>query len=80
MRVAFAIEGDGAGQVLMKLCPTEIAAMPMDGMRRTRAAQVACGIWRDRDGFALIGFRSVADYLRGILSGAARPGSTLDPR
>jgi sarcosine oxidase subunit gamma len=28
----------------------------------------------------LIGFRSVADYLRGILTGAAMPGSGLDPR
>ena len=80
MRVAFAIEGAGAGQVLMKLCPADVSAIPVDGMRRTRAAQVACGIWRESEGFGLIGFRSVADYLRGILSGAARPGTTLDPR
>ncbi|MGA0613526.1 sarcosine oxidase subunit gamma [Paracoccus sp. KR1-242] len=80
MRVAFAISGSRAEQVLMKLCPTEIAAMPENGMRRTRAAQVACGIWREGEGFALVGFRSVADYLHGILAGAARSGTALDPR
>ena len=37
-------------------------------------------IWREADGYVLIGFRSVADYLRGILTGAAIPGSGLEPR
>lgn len=80
MRAAFRIEGPKALQVLTKLCPTDLAAMPQDGLRRTRAAQVACGIWREPGGYVLIGFRSVADYLRGILTGAAVPGSHLEPR
>ncbi len=80
MRVAFRITGPRAGQVLAKLSPADIAAMPADGLRRTRAAQAACGIWREPGGYVLIGFRSVADYLRGILTGAAMPGSGLEPR
>ena len=34
MRAAFAIEGPKAEQVLMKLCPADIASMPDDGVRR----------------------------------------------
>ena len=80
MRAAFAIEGARDAQALAKLCPADIAAMPADGIRRTRAAQVACGIWRRGEGFVLIGFRSVGDYIGGLLRGAARPGTELDPR
>lgn len=80
MRAAFRIQGAKALQVLAKLCPADLAAMPEDGLRRTRASQVACGIWREPGGYVLIGFRSVADYLRGILTGAAAPGTHLDPR
>ena len=80
MRAMFRIDGARAVQVLMKLCPTDLAAMPQDGLRRTRAAQAACGIWREADGYVLIGFRSVADYLRGILTGAAAAGTQLEPR
>lgn len=80
MRAAFAIDGPKATQVLMKLCPADIGAMAPDGIRRTRAAQVACGIWRRGEGFVLIGFRSVGDYIGGLLRGAARPGTELDPR
>ncbi len=80
MRAAFRIQGPKALQVLMKLCPADLAAMPEDGLRRTRAAQAACGIWREPGGYVLIGFRSVADYLRGILTGAAAPGTQLEPR
>jgi sarcosine oxidase subunit gamma len=80
MRAMFRIDGPRAVQVLAKLCPTDLAGMPQDGMRRTRAAQAACGIWRDGAGYVLVGFRSVADYLHGILTGAAAPGTQLDPR
>lgn len=80
MRAVFRVRGPKAVQVLMKLCPTDLAGMPDDALRRTRAAQAACGIWRDGDGYVLMGFRSVTDYLRGLLEGAAVPGSQLDPR
>ncbi|MFT4014623.1 MAG: sarcosine oxidase subunit gamma family protein [Paracoccus sp. (in: a-proteobacteria)] len=80
MRRAFAVEGPRAAQVLMKLSPADIASMPPDGARRSRAGQVACGIWRTGEGFVVIGFRSVGDYIAGLLQGAARVGSQLDPR
>ncbi|QFQ86276.1 sarcosine oxidase subunit gamma [Paracoccus kondratievae] len=80
MRAVFRIHGARARQVLMKLCPTDLSSMPEDGLRRTRAAQVACGIWREPEGYVLIGFRSVADYLRNLLTTAAAPGTQLDPR
>lgn len=80
MRAMFSIQGARALDVLAKLCPADLAAMPDDGLRRTRAAQAACGIWREPGGYALIGFRSVADYLRDLLTGAAAPGTGLDPR
>ncbi|WP_323716784.1 sarcosine oxidase subunit gamma [Paracoccus aminovorans] len=80
MRAVFRIQGAKALQVLTKLCPADLSAMPENGLRRTRAAQVACGIWREPGGYVLVGFRSVGDYLRGILTGAAAPGTDLEPR
>ncbi|TWI31062.1 sarcosine oxidase subunit gamma [Paracoccus sulfuroxidans] len=80
MRVVFDIQGARADQALAKLCPADAANLPEAGLRRTRAAQAACGFWRHGQGFRLMGFRSVADYLRGILEGAAAPGTHLDPR
>ncbi|WP_134678400.1 sarcosine oxidase subunit gamma [Paracoccus ravus] len=80
MRVGFLVQGPSAGQVLAKLTPANLSAMPQDGMLRSRAAQVACAIWRQDEGFAIIGFRSVADYLRALLVNAASAGTSLDPR
>lgn len=80
MRAAFAIQGERALQVMMKISPCDLAAMPANGIRRTRASQVACGIWRCEDGFMLVGFRSVGEYLRKLLQVASRPGTGLDPR
>ena len=80
MRVMFAIDGPRADQVIRKLCPVDLAGMPEDGLRRTRAAQVAVGIWRQDGGWRLICFRSVADYVETILRNAAIPGAYLEPR
>ncbi len=80
MRAVFDVTGQAPEQVLAKLCPIDFATMPVDGMRRTRAAQTALGLWRHANGFRVIGFRSTADYLRLILENAAIPGSGLDPR
>ncbi|MCQ0969069.1 sarcosine oxidase subunit gamma (plasmid) [Paracoccus sp. TK19116] len=84
MRVMFAIEGPRADDVIRKLCPVDLDAMPQDGMRRTRAAQVGVAIWREGDGggrgWRLICFRSVADYVETILRNAAIPGAHLAPR
>ncbi len=80
MRAVFDVKGARADQVLAKLSPTDFAALPADGLRRTRLAQTACGIWPIDQGYRVIGFRSVGDYMRGILTAAARPGAQLDPR
>ncbi|MFD1882253.1 sarcosine oxidase subunit gamma [Paracoccus pacificus] len=80
MRVGFAIDGPKAAQVLAKLCPVDFAALPADGLRRTRAAQTACALWPEGQGYRLICFRSVGDYMRTVLTNAAMPGTDLDPR
>lgn len=80
MRCAFDLGGPRAVQVLAKLCPVDFDAVPDDGLRRTRAAQVACAIWRRDDGWRIVAFRSVRDYLAGVLAVAAAPGTALDPR
>lgn len=80
MRAVYDVKGARAAQVLAKLSPTDFSALPEDGLRRTRLAQTACGIWAVAGGYRVIGFRSVGDYMRGILTAAAKPGTHLDPR
>lgn len=77
-RAVFRITGPQAGQVLSKLCPVDLAALQPGELRRTRAAQVAAAFWADGDGFTLVSFRSVADYVMGLLRHSAQPGSELD--
>ncbi|WP_299907333.1 sarcosine oxidase subunit gamma family protein [uncultured Paracoccus sp.] len=80
LRAVFDLTGAKPDQVLSKLCPVDFAALPKDGLRRTRAAQTAVAFWRQGKGFRVIGMRSTADYLGLILQNAAIPGSDLDPR
>lgn len=80
MRCVFDVTGRAPAQVLAKLCPADLDALPVDGLRRTRAAQIACAIWRHDDGWRIVAFRSVADYLARLLDQAAAPGTGLDPR
>ena len=47
-----------------------------DAQRNTRAAQVACALWREDAGSRIIAFRSVRDYLRGVVDEARRTGYT----
>lgn len=79
-RVVFDVIGDGASDVLSKLSPSDVKALPQDGLRRSRAAQTAIAFWRIEHGFRVIGFRSTADYLGLILENAAISGSGLVPR
>ena len=79
-RAVFDVTGPHAGDVIAKLMPVDLDALPPDGLRRSRAAQTAAALWRIPSGFRLIGFRSTADYLRLILENAAIPGSQLAPR
>lgn len=80
MRCVFDVTGPAPEQVLAKLSPTDFDAMPADGLRRSRAGQVPSAFWRIPGGLRIVAFRSVTDYLRGVLEGAATPGSWLDPR
>lgn len=76
-RAVFRIEGGKADQVLRKLSPVDFDRLEPGELRRTRAAQVAAAFWAEADGFTLVCFRSVADYVMGLLSHSARPGSEL---
>ncbi len=76
-RAVFRIDGPKAAQVIAKLCPVDLDALGPHELRRTRAAQVACALWRDDVGFTLICFRSVAQYVMDLLENAAQPGSEL---
>lgn len=76
-RAVFRIEGGKADQVLRKLSPVDFDRLEPGELRRTRAAQVAAAFWAEADGFTLVCFRSVADYVMQLLSHSARPGSEL---
>lgn len=76
-RAVFRILGPQAAQVLMKLCPVDLANLAPGELRRTRAAQVAAAFWREGDGFTLVAFRSVADYVMQLLRHSAQPGSEI---
>jgi sarcosine oxidase subunit gamma len=76
-RALFRIDGVGADQVLRKLSPVDFDLLKAGEMRRTRVAQVAAAFWRDETGFTLVCFRSVADYVMGLLTVSSRSGSGL---
>lgn len=79
MRCAFDVKGRQPADALAKLCPVDFETLPSDAVRRTRAAQVACALWRQDEGWRVIAFRSVRDYLAGVL-GAAAGGAELRAR
>ena len=79
-RARFTIEGGSAREVVAKLAPMDVLAaqFPVGGFARTRFAQVAGAIFVEQeDHLNLICFRSVQDYVFGILCGAAKPGSEV---
>ncbi len=76
-RAIFRIEGPKADQVLRKLCPVDFDTLQPGEIRRTRAAQVACAVWRDGEGCTIVSFRSVAAYVMGLLIHSAQPGSEI---
>lgn len=79
-RAVFTIAGPQADQVLMKLCPADVASLEPGEIRRTRAAQVAAAFWKSGpEEFTLVSFRSVAGYVMGLLEVASRPGAELFP-
>jgi sarcosine oxidase, subunit gamma len=76
-RAVFRVEGPQAADVLRKLCPVDIDHLQPGELRRTRAAQVPAAFWKQGDGFTLVCFRSVANYVMGLLQHSAMPGSEL---
>lgn len=77
-RAIFTIKGPKADQVLMKLCPVDMAGLAEGEIRRTRAAQVAAAFWKSGpEEFTLVSFRSVAGYVMGLLEVSARAGSEV---
>jgi sarcosine oxidase, subunit gamma len=77
-RAVFRIEGAKADQVIRKLSPVNLDALATGELRRSRAAQVAAAFWRHDDGYTLVCFRSVANYVMGLLRHSAMAGSELD--
>jgi len=76
-RAVFRISGDKAREVICKLAPVDMSpkAFPAGHFRRTRLAQTPAAFWMpDAQTVELICFRSVADYVFGLLSRAAMPG------
>ena len=71
-RAVFAIEGQGAREVLAKLCPVDMARFTPGEIRRTRLAQVPAAFWMaDATTLHLVCFRSVAQYAFDLLANAA---------
>ncbi|WP_293574245.1 sarcosine oxidase subunit gamma [Phaeobacter sp.] len=79
-RGVFRLSGEGAREVLGKVCPVDMSAEAFKPgqFRRTRMAQVAAAFWLDHDGvFHIVCFRSVAAYVFNLLSASAHPQSKV---
>ena len=78
MRARFTIKGARADEVIMKLSPADIARLPEGEIRRSRAAQVAVAFWRlGPEEISVVGFRSVAGYILGLLEVSSRKGGEI---
>lgn len=77
-RVVFTLKGKAVREVLAKLSPADLAALPKGEIRRSRLAQVPAAFWvSGRDEISLIAFRSVAQYVFDLLKTAAKPGGEV---
>lgn len=77
-RAVFTISGAQSCDVLAKFCPVDFAALRPGEIRRTRAAQIAAALIRDdMERFTLICFRSVAGYMKDLLTTASAPGGEV---
>ncbi len=75
-RAMFTLSGSAWRDALAKLCPVDFSTMEPGDIRRTRAAQVAAAVLvTGPDEARIICFRSVAQYMFDLLSGAAAKGS-----
>jgi len=81
-RAMFEIAGPSGAvrETLAKLCPVDMApgAFGPGEIRRTRMAQVPAAFWMPDEGCArVVCFRSVAEYVFGLLKDAALPGGEV---
>ncbi|MEQ8294354.1 MAG: sarcosine oxidase subunit gamma family protein [Roseovarius sp.] len=79
-RAMFEISGAGVREVIAKLCPVDMSlgAFEPGAIRRTRMAQVAAAVWMtDAGTIRIVCFRSVAEYVYGLLCDAAEPGGEV---
>lgn len=76
-RAVFRIEGPQAADVLRKLSPVDMDRLDPGELRRSRAAQIAAAFWKQDAGYTVVCFRSVANYMMGLLTHSALPGSEL---
>ncbi len=76
-RAVFRVEGPLAADVLRKLAPVDFDRLEPGELRRSRLAQVPAAFWKQNDGYTVVCFRSVAEYVMGLLCNAAAPGSEL---
>lgn len=61
--------------VVARLSPVDLRDFGPGQIRRTRFGQVAAALWLAEDGAHVICFRSVAAYMRDLLTGAAQSGA-----
>lgn len=76
-RALIVVEGDYAREVIAKLAPVDLHPdhFIVGDFRRTHLGQVVAAFWmRDDDTFAVICFRSVADYTFDLLAASAKAG------
>ena len=79
-RALLRVSGPKAREVLAKLSPVDLSpeAFGPGDLRRSRIAQVAAAYWmEDAESFRVICFRSVAEYVFGVLKVAAAQGSEV---
>ncbi|GHF45064.1 sarcosine oxidase subunit gamma [Seohaeicola zhoushanensis] len=79
-RAVLRLSGPKAREVLAKLSPVDLSpeAFGVGDLRRSRIAQVAAAYWlEDEESFRIICFRSVAEYVFGVLKVAAAKGSAV---
>ena len=77
-RAVFTLTGDKVREVVAKLSPVDMAALPMGEIRRTRLAQVPAAFWMSGDDeITLVVFRSVAQYAFDLLTTAAAKGGEV---
>ena len=77
-RALIFVEGTYSREVMAKAAPVDLhpSTFQPGDFRRTRLGQVAAAFWmKDDDTFAIICFRSVADYTFKLLAAAAKGGA-----